>query len=172
MKTYLLLCSLCLALLVASAASAGIYDFYGPWAFGWGYGGYGQPSQCYYECIPYYALHPPVYYSYRIDARSYGDSPFPYPPGLTALQAYPAVAGPQTIRNEYVEEANLPSDQYQTRAPLRIPNPFVEQPQDAGSPTRGTKWEVKTTSKPLVIYPAKKALWTQREKSVSYQPLR
>ena len=171
MKTYLILCSLCLAFLFSSAASAGIYDFYGPWAFGWGCGGYCQPWQCFCQCSPYYALHPPVYYSYRIDARSYGDSPLPYPPGFAALQAYPATAQAQTIRNEYIEEGNLASDQYQTRAPLRIPNPFVEQPEEPGSP-RGTKWEVTRSQRPLVIYPVQKSLWTQREKSVSYQPLR
>ncbi len=157
-----------LGLISCSTALAGYYDFYSPWEFCWG--GYYQPSYI-YASVPYYALHPPVYYSYKIDARSYGDSPFPYLPGMAPIQAYSLPPQPQMIRNEHVEESNLPSDQYQTHAPLRIPNPYVEQPGETGAP-KGAKWEGKKTPKPLVVYPMEKSLWTQREKSVSYQPLR
>ena len=166
MKTHIILYCLCLGLIFGNTALAGFYDFYGPWGFGWGC--YWQPYQ---YVAPYYALHPPVYYTYQIDARSYGDSPYPYPPGFTALQGYSMAPQPQMIRNEHTDESNQPSDQYQTHAPLRIPNPYVEQPEESGTP-KGTKWEGKTTPKPLVIHPNEKSLWTQREKSVSYQPLR
>ena len=33
------------------------------------------------EYVPYYAMHPPVYYSYPVP-RPYGYSPFAYPPGV------------------------------------------------------------------------------------------
>ncbi len=169
MKTNIFCCCFFLTLISCNTALAGGYDFYSPWGYGWDC--YYQPSLYSYEYIPYYALHPPVYYSYRIDARSYGDSPFPFPPGLSALQAYSVSPQPQMIRNEHVEESNLPTDQYQTHAPLRIPNPYVEQSGDTGV-SKGAKWEGKKTLKPLVVYPIEKSLWTQREKSVSYQPRR
>ncbi|HEX4000056.1 MAG TPA: hypothetical protein VHX65_16000 [Pirellulales bacterium] len=50
--------------------------------------------------IPYFAAHPPVYYSYPI-ARPYGDSPFPYPPGLFIPAA--SEGGPQTIVNPFAQ---------------------------------------------------------------------
>jgi hypothetical protein len=148
MKTKIIFCCL-LALISCNVTLAQGYDFNGPWGCGWGYN---QPSIYSFEYVPYYALHPPVYYSYRIVARSYGDSPFPYPPGLSALQAYSTVQ-PQIIKNEHVEEAGAPSDQYQTRAPLRISNPYVEQSGDAGM-SKGARWENKKMPKPLVVYPA------------------
>ena len=157
MKTNIIFCCF-LWLISCNMALAGGYDFYGQWGCGWGY--YNQPSQYSYEYIPYYALHPPVYYSYRIDARSYGDSPFPYPPGMMALQANSYSVQPQMIKNEHVEEASSPSDQYQTRAPLRISNPYVEQSGDAGM-SKGAKWENKKTPKPLVVYPAAVARMTR-----------
>lgn len=103
MKTKIIFCCF-LGLISCNVTLAQGYDFYGPWGCGWGY--YNQPYVYSYEYVPYYALHPPVYYSYRIDARSYGDSPFPYPPGLSALQAYSSVQ-PQIIKNEHIDEAVL-----------------------------------------------------------------
>ncbi|MGA2062021.1 MAG: hypothetical protein ABSG67_16160 [Thermoguttaceae bacterium] len=149
MKTKIIFCCL-LGLISCNVTLAQGYDFYSPWGCGWGY--FNQPWLDSSGYIPYYALHPPVYYSYRIDARSYGDSPFPYPPGFSALQAYSSVQ-PQIIKNEHVDEAGPPSDQYQTHAPLRIPNPYVEQSGDAGM-SKGAKWENKKIPKPLVVYPA------------------
>jgi hypothetical protein len=140
-------------------AFAGDYGFYSQYApYPWG---------CYYqhtlyssENVPYYALHPPVYYSYPV-ARTYGDSPFPYPPGLSALQAYSSYPQPQMIKNEYVEEATSPMDQqYQTHVPLRISNPFVEKSDNAVM-SKGVIWEGKSTLKPLVIYPTAYARLTK-----------
>ena len=67
---------------------------------------------------------------------------------------------PQIIKNEHVDEAGAPSDQYQTHAPLRIPNPYVEQSGDAGM-SKGAKWENKKTPKPLVVYPTVVARMTR-----------
>jgi hypothetical protein len=58
--------------------------------------------------IPFYAAHPPVYYSYPI-ARPYGDSPFPSPPAYYG----PGVedSGPQTIINPYAQPGSaVPSN--------------------------------------------------------------
>jgi hypothetical protein len=157
MRTIIVFCGL-LTLNYCNVSLAQGYDFNSPWAYGWG--SYNEPFLYSYNYIPYYALHPPVYYSYRIDARSYGDSPYAYPPGLSALQAYSSSVQPQIIKNEHVEEPNAPTDQYQTRAPLRIPNPYVEQSGDAGM-SKGTKWENKKTPKALVVYPAAMARITR-----------
>src|SRR3954454_5104730 len=53
-----------------------------------------------YHNLPYFALHPPVYYSCPVP-RTYGYSPFAYPPGTMT----PDVIGesqPVTINNPYV----------------------------------------------------------------------
>jgi hypothetical protein len=150
MKTKLFFC--CILLVIScQSALAGYYDFLNPWA-SYGCGSCYQPGYS-QEYVPYFALHPPVYYSYPI-ARTYGDSPFPYPPGLTALQAYSPSPQPQIIKNEHIEDANPSTDQqYQTRMPLRIHNPFVEQSDNTGM-SKGAKWEGNKMPKPSVIYPA------------------
>jgi hypothetical protein len=57
---------------------------------GFGFGGFGgcwdgcDYAELYRELlknVPFYALHPPVYYSYPVP-RTYGYSPFAYPPGV------------------------------------------------------------------------------------------
>jgi hypothetical protein len=150
MKTKLIFCCF-LCLICCNAALAGYYDFCNPWS-NYGYGGYYQPGYS-QDYAPYFALHPPVYYSYRI-ARTYGDSPFPYPPGFTALQAYSSSDQPQIIKNQHDEDANPSNDQqYQSRMPLRIRNPFVEQSENTEM-SKGAKWEGNKMSKPSVIYPA------------------
>jgi hypothetical protein len=151
MKTKLILCCI-LCLISCQSASAGYYDFCSPWA-GYGYGGYYRTGYS-LDYPPYFAMHPPVYYSYPIP-RTYGDSPFPYPPGLTAFQADSTLPQPQIIKNEHVDDGNPSNDQqqYQTRMPLRIHNPFVEQSDDSNM-SKGVKWEGNKMSKPSVIYPA------------------
>lgn len=63
--------------LVGSVESAQAQYFSQPWGGGlaWNWPFYVQ------ERVPYFAAHPPVYYSTPI-ARSYGHSPFPYPSTL------------------------------------------------------------------------------------------
>jgi hypothetical protein len=84
------------------------------------------------ERIPYYSLHPPVYYSLPVP-RTYGWSPFAYPPGTMTpeLQMAPAVE-PQTLLNPYVPQApGAPSAAAEqttyTPTPKVIVNPFVEE---------------------------------------------
>ncbi len=86
--------------------------------------------------IPYFALHPPVYYSYPV-ARTYGWSPFPYGPDVQT----PAVdnGGPAELNNPYVPRSDKtpPPPKPKTSAersadtnepqPLTIINPYVEQ---------------------------------------------
>lgn len=86
-----------------------------------------------YNNLPYFALHPPVYYSEPVP-RTYGYSPFAYPPGVMT----PELVGesqPVTINNPYVPPTTpaspeiKPSDRSASTSsapePLVIINPFV-----------------------------------------------
>lgn len=97
----LLICSMVLA--CASAAQAGGYGGQYGGFYGGGYGGcnggfygglglgYGYPfvtsAQACAPRVPYFALHPPVYYGQRY-TRPYGASPFASPPMLQANSNY------------------------------------------------------------------------------------
>ena len=100
-----------------------------------GYGGYGayDVGRLYdvlSQNVPYYAAFPPVYYSAPVP-RSYGHSPFAYPPGTRTPEVVQVAA--QEIINPHFptspQDENDQSDQV-TRAssaprPLSIVNPFV-----------------------------------------------
>jgi hypothetical protein len=90
------------------------------------------------ESVPYFALHPPVYYSYRV-ARTYGFSPFAYPPCFTpsSEESRGSVQSPS-------------SGESRERQPLRIDNPFVEQTGGHGTATN----QRQPGRKPQVVYPA------------------
>lgn len=82
---------------------------------------------------PYFALHPPVYYSVPVP-RTYGYSPFAYPGGVPTPDVE---LGPEEIINPHVvpEEAPEPAQETSNQtaaAPLVIRNPFVEQAQVVG----------------------------------------
>ena len=75
------------------------------------------------ESAPYFALHPPVYYSYVV-RRPYGYSPFPYPPEvLTPEQPQPS----PVMRNPFVVGVAVSADDAGERpqVPQRMNNPFV-----------------------------------------------
>ncbi len=68
-----------------------------------GYGGYNVYTNS--DRPPFYAMFPPVYYSYPVP-RPYGYSPFAYPPGtMTPEVLSGAVAS--TITNPYVSPENV-----------------------------------------------------------------
>lgn len=135
MKTYLLAVTL-----VASAVATGLDsnakacdgfgNGYGYWS-GWG-AGYLYDSLQYN--VPYFAAFPPVYYSYPVP-RTYGYSPFAYPPGVMTPDVVGQVA-PAEIINPYVPSSQdneaAPAEDQQTSArktpePLVINNPFYTQ---------------------------------------------
>ncbi len=97
-----------------------------------GYFGYGIPGSIYvWEQIPYFAMNPPVYYSYPVP-RPYGYSPFAYPPGTMTPEVTPPAAEPKAMLNPFVPgptEAQPTTDKT-ALAPLRIKNPFVDQVTD------------------------------------------
>ncbi|HVX61122.1 MAG TPA: hypothetical protein VHC19_10985 [Pirellulales bacterium] len=87
----------------------------------------------YDEHVPYYSLYPPVYYSAPVP-RTYGYSPFAYPPGYMTpeIEVQPA---PQIMNNPYVvpgsakpaKPESAESEDRTAQAPQVILNPFVEQ---------------------------------------------
>jgi hypothetical protein len=84
---------------------------------------------------PYFALHPPVYYSYPVP-RTYGYSPYAYP--RTVMTPEYRAPQPLDVVNPYVkpteEKEAATSASFQTAsAPLMVINPFVDQ-----SPATGT----------------------------------
>lgn len=93
-----------------AVAQCGTYPYF--WGYGCGLGGYGcwQPYEYSTANVPYFALHPPVYYSWPPQAHPYGYSPFPNPPCPTAAVEAPA-------SNSASPAGHLP--------PLRIINPYV-----------------------------------------------
>ena len=97
-------------------------DSFSGWA-GWAIG----PRVYSSEHIPYFAKHPPVYYSYPV-ARPYGYLPYAYPPVATRQQV--VIVEPVLVRNGYVTGEMAPR-KAEKPAPLRIINPFA---QDAADP--------------------------------------
>jgi hypothetical protein len=130
-----LLAAACAAVIFPAAAQAQ-YPYGG---YGYGYGGWGQMNygQGIYRgsnfVPPYFALHPPVYYSHEINRRPMGASPFAYPswyapPSQQAAADAPYQAPqPLMVENPYVKAkapapANASADQ---PASLEVTNPYV-----------------------------------------------
>jgi hypothetical protein len=91
-----------------------------------GHGWYGPLYRLYVgESIPYFALHPPVYYSYPVP-RTYGYSPWAYPPGVMTPEVQ---QGPVVIPNPHaappVEVPNKDVSHQTAQAPHRRVNPYV-----------------------------------------------
>jgi hypothetical protein len=133
MKTQLLgLIALAIAISTASAAKA---QMYGGGGCGWGGCGYdyGYLYNSLDYNVPYFSAHPPVYYSYPVP-RTYGYSPFAYPPYVMTPEMGEESA-PVEITNPYVpsskqEQPQNPSDKTASRnkhhvEPLVIDNPYV-----------------------------------------------
>ncbi|MCA9166639.1 MAG: hypothetical protein KDB23_03180 [Planctomycetales bacterium] len=114
----------------ASAQTLGAY----------GCGGFAQPGWMGYAhspyamgqipVPPYFALHPPVYYSAPVP-RSYGYSPYAYPGTMET----PAIVMPEIIENPHVEKMPAPAQETNmkvVRAQV-INNPFVRAELQASS---------------------------------------
>jgi len=94
-----------------------------------------QPFSTYtQDYIPYFAKHPPVYYSYPV-GRPYGFGPYAYPPGVPT----PGPTRPLVVKNSYVVQDTSMTSRRQPE-PLRIINPFIDreivpgQPEDSDLP--------------------------------------
>jgi hypothetical protein len=111
------------------AAGAGAQDYL------WGYPGanWGYASIYATESAPYFALHPPVYYSLPVP-RTYGYGPFPYPPGVLTPGSEPVRARAMRYACQTGEEDSGVGET--APMPLRIQNPFVEQSGKSAMSTR------------------------------------
>ncbi len=120
----LLLSALVMACLVSSTApiQAGDYNLDVLYGFGGPYGYYGYGART--GDIPYFALHPPVYYSGPI-SRPYGITPFACPP--LPCDTNPAPPAPQVMINPFVPQSKDPQPAIgrTARVPKRIKNPHV-----------------------------------------------
>jgi hypothetical protein len=122
----------CLAwLLMADASQAQVLGGYG-----FGYGGLGLWQGLPYgfaqnqQELPYFAKYPPVYYSYPVP-RTYGHSPFAYPPGFRTPDV--EVAPLQIINPHAPQQQVKPTSDQTAQAgqtpPKVIINPYVDQVQ-------------------------------------------
>jgi hypothetical protein len=135
MKTYLMILLVMIAVLFAAAPNASAQ--YGNCnGGGWGWGGYDMGylyGQMAYN-VPHFAAFPPVYYSYPVP-RTYGYSPFAYPPGTMTPEVIMGDEQPVEIINPYVpskETSTTSADQSAATmmkasqpAPLVVINPYV-----------------------------------------------
>lgn len=83
---------------------------------------------------PYFALHPPVYYSHAVP-RTYGHSPFAYPGSVRTPDVNMDAPSARVLKNPYVtptksDKVNKPKinlkDVTKAVEPLEIINPFVD----------------------------------------------
>lgn len=105
----------------ARQADAQVFNGYvGGWYGGLPYSVYSLDS------VPYYALHPPVYYSHIVP-RPYGYSPYAYPPNIMTPDRPPAA--PQVMINPHVPSTPAKNRTESTRVaavePKTIINPYV-----------------------------------------------
>ena len=137
----------CGVLLASSVgASSAKAQFLSGGGYGLGFFNYGNNSYM-DQRIPYYALYPPVYYSYPV-ARTYGYSPFAYPPGTRTPDIAPTAqaatyinpyvprkvqpAAKQPTLDKSVRVANPASDETPVQVARTYINPFVVQAPVAG----------------------------------------
>jgi hypothetical protein len=96
-KKQLLIVAAIVAICVIPTMTQAANGFCGWGGWGnWGYTGYTA------EYVPYYAMHPPVYYSYPVP-RAYGWSPFAYPPGTMTPEILGKIE-PQEMINPHVPQ--------------------------------------------------------------------
>lgn len=123
-----------LSVIDTGAAQAQCGSQCGMYGYGFGYGyDVGHLYRVLAQNVPYYAAFPPVYYSAPIP-RTYGYSPFAYPPGTMTPELELPVMAAKEIINPFVkleEKAEEPAadkvtqDQSTATMPLAIVNPFV-----------------------------------------------
>jgi hypothetical protein len=131
-----------------SSANEQYYGTWGCYCNDWYYSTYSQ------ESVPFYALHPPVYYSYPV-ARTYGLYPFPYAADFAESYSFSTPVEPKMVINRFVDQKAEKTALY-TPQPLRIENPFVIRTNESNSVQRANL-ENGEAVKPRVIYPSKLA---------------
>jgi hypothetical protein len=112
------------AVLVFAMAAVADAQCNAAWPYSWGGYGYLRNYDNTHAYIPHFALYPPVYYSLPVP-RTYGYSPFAYPPGTKT----PEISEPEPliVPNKFVpsKAATKAEPGEVTVRPLRIANPYV-----------------------------------------------
>jgi len=143
-RFFFLLVGIASSMMLTSAASA---------QYGGGYGGYyGFGIGRLYETldrpldrrVPYFAAHPPVYYSYPV-ARPYGYTPFAYLPHVQTPEIIDSPMGPEEILNPYVPSETPPS-----KAPADKTSESKSQPEPA-KPGLDTTTQLPRHPQPLLV---------------------
>lgn len=112
--------------------------YVGGYGIGYGWGGIGalyNGLDFYNDYrVPYFAAHPPVYYSQPVP-RTYGHSPFAYPPHFRTPEVCCPPVAPVTIENPYVPASDKPAQETKEAdetvsaptapKPLVVVNPYV-----------------------------------------------
>jgi hypothetical protein len=123
LRSQAVLASLVISLAAFSSGSAQAQVWNG-YSGGW-YGG--LPYSVYsMDAVPYYALHPPVYYSHIVP-RPYGYSPYAYPPYVMTPESTPNT-GPQVMINPHVTtpaKSEKNDNRVAQTEPKTILNPYV-----------------------------------------------
>ena len=129
---YLLVMLVALTFAMADTAPAQAqYGLHGACGYGYGAWDIGRLYGVLAQNVPYYAAFPPVYYSAPVP-RTYGYSPFAYPPGYSTPDLAEAPKALE-ISNPYVVPASDAEPQDKTDKvtksaspqPLLVVNPFV-----------------------------------------------
>ncbi|HAY78733.1 MAG TPA: hypothetical protein DCY79_02870 [Planctomycetaceae bacterium] len=112
-----------LAVAVAFVAPAAAVEPYG-FVINGNYGGLPRSYQYRVPVPPYFAVHPPVYYSHRV-YRPYGLSPYAWP--ATPRNYARAQQPPQMVYNPFTPQAESQAegDAVATVQPQMVYNPFV-----------------------------------------------
>jgi hypothetical protein len=135
-----LFCGVVMAGSTAQAQNPGGFGFGGPFGLN-GYGGVGNSYFFNQQSVPYFALHPPVYYSCPVP-RPYGFSPFALPPGWEPAESR-VLPNPEPIANPYfkpsLDDAKPESENvgvsWQTAMRAReIVNPYFQSADSPSSP--------------------------------------
>lgn len=95
------------------------YAGYGAYNFGWGWN---APTD-YVPAPPYFAVHPPVYYSPHITARHYGASPYAWLPGMQPITYVPELVPGRRVMTA-IGKSNLMAASSPTRSLEMIENPY------------------------------------------------
>ncbi len=109
MKRMLILAIAAVAMVFTTSTDASAQSYNNGYAFGTGVGqafcgGFGGSR---FAAPPYFAQHPPVYYS-GIVRRPYGISPYAAPPGIRPVEMSVPVEAPQplSVKNPFVDQAH------------------------------------------------------------------
>lgn len=146
--------------LLAGAAYAADGPFLGSGPYQGYYGWYWGDMYSFQarEATPYFSHHPPVYYSLPVP-RTYGYTPFPYPPWVMTPEV--VLPGPKVIQNRYVphKAVEQPGADRTAARPLRIVNPYVARlAKDEGQAGPGAQTsrlaEPRAIPRPQVVHPA------------------